>query len=307
MDEENVDSAQPVGPEEVASKRSAVAQTVLSYGKTVLVTLLIAFTLKAFVIEAFRIPSASMEDTLLVGDFLLVDKFLYGIRTPRYVPLTKVAIPTLSLPPFKSIERGAVIVFEFPGDGDRIENPEGVNYVKRCIGLPGDTIELRGSKVFANGDELALPAHARSSVGNHRYWRRNYHLFPPGAGFTEEHYGPLWVPKRGAVIELNESNFDQWRTFIVREGHRVRMDIDGIIYIDERKQNRYVVERNYYFVLGDNQDNSLDSRYWGFVPENHIIGEALMIYWSWDPDIPASSFWEKLKSVRWDRISTLIR
>lgn len=307
MEQTTVEHKQPVTPEEDGSKKSAFARMFLSYGKTVFITLLIAFTLKTFVVEAFRIPSASMENTLLVGDFLLVNKFLYGIRTPRFVPMTKVAIPTISLPAFRDVERGAVIVFEFPGEDEQLPHADAANYIKRCIGLPGDTVELRGAHVLVNDRAVTGPPHAKESRWGSRHWRRNNYLFPPGAGFTDQQYGPLWVPKKGGVIELTESNVQRWRTFIRREGHRVRIDESGVIYIDERPENRYVVDQNYYFVLGDNRSNSLDSRYWGFVPDDHIIGEALIVYWSWDTDIPTTSLWEKLKSVRWNRIGTLIR
>lgn len=307
MGEEN--HIEPVSEESPSSNHKGsegLRSAALSYGKAVLVTLLVAFTLKTFVIEAFRIPSASMENTLLVGDFLFVSKFLYGMRTPRYLPLTKVAIPTLSLPALKDVERGAVLVFEFPGDKDLAQHPDGINYIKRCIGLPGDTVELVGSRVVVNERLLEFPPQGKITSSGRPHWRRNYYSFSPGTSYSNDHYGPIWVPYKGATIQLDSSNVYQWRTFIGREGHRLRMD-EGLVLIDDRPSKTYTVERNYYFVLGDNRDNSLDSRYWGFVPDDHIIGEALMVYWSWDPEIPTSDFWDKLKSVRWSRIGSLIR
>lgn len=278
------------------------------YAKTIFVTLVVALFLKTFVVEAFRIPSGSMENTLLVGDFLLVNKFVYGFKTPRYVPLTNVAIPSFTLPAFKNVRRGDIIVFEFPGERDQRPNAESINYIKRCIGLPGDTVEIQLGRVFVNGKELTLPAHAKPSTVNQlSHWRRSYRLFPRSAGFTEEHYGPLVVPKRGDAIDLNPFTIDRWRRFIMREGHRVELSPDGKITIDGQEVYRYTVERDYYFAMGDNRDNSLDSRYWGFVPDDHLIGEALLVYWSWDPDLSMSNFSDKLYSIRWGRVFSLIR
>ncbi|MEK6755800.1 MAG: signal peptidase I [Bacteroidota bacterium] len=278
----------------------------ISYVKTLLFTLFIAFTLKTFVLEAYRIPSGSMENTLLVGDFLFVNKFVYGVRTPRYVPLTNLAIPSISLPGFRSVRRGDVIVFEFPGDPEQMKDPESMNYIKRCIGLAGDTVRIVSGRVFVNGRELTLPASAKSL-------HRNYHagaengLFPPGAAFTENEYGPLVVPKKGNFINLSPVNIDRWKKFIEHEGHDVYCRTTGEIVVDGVVTSSYKVQQDYYFVLGDNRDNSLDSRYWGFVPDQNLIGEAMMIYWSWDPDVPVASFTDKLKTVRWARIGNLIR
>lgn len=291
-----------------SSSLGAGRRRALDYAKTILLTLLVALMLKTFVVEAFRIPSGSMENTLLVGDFLLVNKIAYGLRTPRYVPLTNVAIPSIALPALKDVQRGDVIVFEFPGERGRRDNPESVNYIKRCIGLPGDTVEILAGRVFVNGRELTIPSHAKAPNGfRSPHWQRSYRLFPPGAGFTEDRYGPLVVPRKGDVIRLDASSFERWRSFITREGYRTRLSNDGTIFLNDEEVTHYTVQHNYYFVLGDNRDNSLDSRYWGFVPEHNLIGEALLVYWSWDPDIVLSDFFDKAGSIRWGRIGALIR
>lgn len=308
MSEETAHSEEKPVTNASEQRQGETSRRFWEYAKTIFVTLIVALFLKTFVVEAFRIPSGSMENTLLVGDFLLVNKFIYGFRTPRYVPLTNVAIPSFTLPAFKGVRRGDVIVFEFPGERDQQPNVETVNYIKRCIGLPGDTVEIQLGRVFVNGKELSLPAHAKpSNTTQLSHWRRSYRLFPRGAGFTEEHYGPLVVPKKGDVIDINLDTIERWRRFIVREGHRVELSSDGKITIDGQDVARYTVERNYYFAMGDNRDNSLDSRYWGFVPADHLIGEALVVYWSWDPDLSISSFTDKLHSIRWGRVFTLIR
>jgi len=257
----------------------------MEYGKTVLVTLLIALVIKAFVVEAFRIPSGSMENTLLVGDFLLVNKLAYGIRTPH---------------------RGDVVVFEFPGIRRDEDAGEQSNYIKRCIGLPGDTITIRQSRVFIDGRELLFSRTVKNSSG-YSAFSRGVSVVPAGSGFTENEYGPVVVPKRGDVVHLDETSFEQWRAFIVREGHSARIDSRGTVFVNGQPVQTYAVEQDYYFVLGDNRNNSLDSRFWGFVPEDNLVGEALMVYWSWNPDISLLEFNEKLKSVRWERFGMLVR
>jgi signal peptidase I len=290
-------------PERADSGRRA---RVISYIKTLLFTLLIAFTLKTFIVEAYRIPSGSMENTLLVGDFLFVNKFVYGLRTPRHLPLTNLAIPSISLPGLRSVRRGDVIVFEFPGDHEQMQDPESTNYIKRCIGLPGDTVRIVSGRVLVNDRELTLPASAKVAHSGFHAGSENG-LFPAGAGFTEDEYGPLVVPKKGDVIDLTSVNIGRWKKVIEHEGHEMYRTAVGKVLVDGIESSSYRIQRDYYFVLGDNRENSLDSRFWGFVPEENVVGEALIVYWSWDPGLPVASFSDKLRSIRWERIGNLIR
>lgn len=278
------------------------------YVKVIVVTLLIALFLKTFVVEAYRIPSASMENTLLVGDFLLVNKLAYGLRTPRYVPLTNVAMPTLTMPVFGSIHREDVVVFEYPGTIDELTSSKAVNFVKRCVGLPGDTVRIVHGRVIVNGVAMGLPQSAKPMDGlRFLAGTRRQTLFPPGSAYSEYDYGPIVVPKRGDKIHLDSDSFSRWKVFIEREGHRIRLDDDHRIVVDGREVDTYIVERNYYFMLGDNRDDSLDSRYWGFVPDDNVIGEAILVYWSWDPTIAVGTMTAKLGSIRWNRIATIIK
>jgi signal peptidase I len=284
-----------------------IASTLIEYGKIILITLLAALVLKLFVVEAYRIPSTSMENTLQVGDFLLVNKLAYGLHTPRRIPFTAISLSSFTLPLFRNIHRGDVIVFEFPGSREEVNPSESVNYIKRCIGLPGDTVEIRSGNVFINGIETSSPLYGRSTTHPANNSFRQYtEMFPEGSAFNDVNYGPVIVPKRGDVLTINPASISRWRIFIEREGHTVQLNADAIL-IDGAATSSYRVERNYYFVLGDNRDNSMDSRYWGFVPSDHVIGEALFIYWSWDPEIPVYSVTEKYSTIRWDRIGTLIR
>lgn len=114
------------------------------------------------------------------------------------------------------------------------------------------------------------------------------------------------VPKKRMLISIHYDTIDQWYVFIRREGHTVEIRGDKI-FIDGRLTDSYTVERDYFFMLGDNRDNSLDSRFWGFVPSDNIIGKAMFVYWSWEQNIPEYHFIDKLSSVRWNRIGTIIR
>jgi signal peptidase I len=288
-------------------KEKNIASTLIEYGKTILITLLAAMVLKLFVVDAYRIPSTSMENTLQVGDFLLVNKLAYSLHTPRRLPFTATSLSSFTLPLFRSVHRGDVIVFEFPGSRDEVKPSESENYIKRCIGLPGDTIEIRLGKVFVNGIEINFPLHGRNTTHpTDNAFRQNAEMFPKGSAFSDVNYGPVVVPKRNDILKINPATFSRWQIFIQREGHSVQFNVDTI-FIDGTATSFYRVQQNYYFVLGDNRDNSMDSRYWGFVPEDHLIGEALFIYWSWDPEVPVYNISEKYSTIRWNRIGILIR
>jgi signal peptidase I len=200
----------------VAKKKSKVRE----YAETLVIALAIALFVRSFVVQAFKIPSSSMEPTLLVGDHILVNKFLYGIRIPL---IGKKVLP------FSQPQRGDVIVFIFPNDRSK-------DFIKRVIGLPGEKIEIRERKIYINDRLIEDP------------WGK---YFPPERLIN---VGPVVVPPKAL------------------------------------------------FVMGDNRNNSEDSRYWGFVPLDDVLGKAFVMYWSWDWQ--ASSLVSK---VRWQRIGSLIR
>jgi len=200
----------------VAKKKSKVRE----YAETLVIALAIALFVRSFVVQAFKIPSSSMESTLLVGDHILVNKFLYGIRIP---------VIGKKVLPFSQPRRGDVIVFIFPNDRSK-------DFIKRVIGLPGEKIEIRERKIYINDRLIEDP------------WGK---YFPPERLIN---VGPAVVPPKAL------------------------------------------------FVMGDNRNNSEDSRYWGFVPLDDVLGKAFVMYWSWD--WRASSLVSK---VRWQRIGSLIR
>jgi len=257
----------------------------IGYSKTLLLAIGVALTLKVFVIEAYRIPTSSMEQSLLVGDFLLVNKLSYGLRSPRYVPFTSKAIPAFSIPMFTSVKRGEVIVFEYPGDREQFGEDEPVYFVKRCVALPGDWVEIRSGEVYVNDLRMETL---------------------PNALLASDHYKARRVPSKGQLIDLDPSSVEEWKPIVLREGYEVSTNEHGAIFVDGKPEETYRIEQDYYFVMGDNRENSLDSRFWGFVPEKNIVGEAFLVYLSWDPKLSVEGLVEKFKSIRWERIGKLI-
>ena len=263
--------------------------------------------LNSFVVASFEVPTGSMENEIMAGDFLLVNKFIYGGTTPRTIPFTNIKIPAFKLPAFWSVERGDVIVFMFPGYRDEVRAEPFAYYLKRCMALSGDTLRIVDRVVYVNGIPSPYP---RNMKFNTTYIKSegqmDPRIFPVGSSFNEDNYGPIVVPKKGDAIQLNNSNYLQWSTFIKREGHNIEIR-RGNIYIDGNETKSYTVENDYVFGMGDNRDNSLDSRFWGFIPLDAIVGTPLIVYWSWNPDLPLTALRDKLASIRWHRLGTIVK
>ncbi len=264
--------------------------------------------LNSFVFASFVVPTGSMEDTVLAGDFLFVNKFIYGGSTPRHIFYTNIRIPFFSVPGFRDVRKGDVIVFEFPGLRDEVQPEEFHYYLKRCVALSGDTVEIRDRVLYVNGEQAPRPKYMRTAprapIPPNQTDTR---IFPKGMPWNEDNYGPLYVPGKGDTLYFNEDNFEAWQVFIQREGVSARMLNDGTIIIDGEETDHYVVRRNYMFGLGDNRNNSLDSRYFGLIAEDLLIGSPMIVYLSWDPHIPFVNLFGKLGSIRWDRFGRLIR
>lgn len=283
-------------------------QKSIEFIKNLLFALVAALLIKSFLIETSRVPTGSMETTIKVGDFLFVNKFIYGSSSPRNIPFTNIALPYFQLPAIAEPERGDIVVFEYPGDRDQLVPKQIDNYVKRCIGLPGDIIEIKNKVVFVNGEEAPIPAHIQyldeypipAGVSD-------YNIFPKGSPWNKDNYGPYTIPKKGDVIDINTENIEKWQTIIDREfGARVVKIRNGQVTIDGQIVDSYTIKKDYYFMMGDNRDDSADSRYWGIVPRDLVVGEALMIYWSWDPSISFASIFKLLGSVRINRIAKIV-
>ncbi len=203
----------------------------VEYAKAFFPVILLVFTLRSFVIEPFRIPSGSMYPTLNIGDFILVNKFHYGIR----LPVINTKIIGISNP-----ERGEVMVFKYPHD------PK-INFIKRVIGIPGDVISYENKKLFINNKPVSF-----------------------------EYEGTYMLPRDNG----SRTETDQYAEMLSGNSHFVIND-PGVISRGTRGREIRVPEGN-YFVMGDNRDHSNDSRFWGFVPEENIVGRAFFIWFSWD-------------------------
>ncbi len=222
-------------------------RTAWEWVRSVLVAFLLFLVVRSFVVEAFKIPTGSMEGTLLVGDFLLVNKAVYGAEIPGL---------GLRLPAFEEPEHGDVVVFTPPHEPRK-------NYVKRVVGLPGDTLAMRDKMLLVNGHAVDEPYA--------RYVDRGGDARHPNMRWQASHL--IASPR-----EYHPSR-DTWGPLVVPEGS--------------------------YFVLGDNRDNSEDSRYWGFVARESIRGRPWFVYYSFDPSSGDDLSW--LKAVRWDRVGHPIR
>jgi signal peptidase I len=282
------------------------SEILVSWIKTILGAIVVVMFINGAAIASFVVPTGSMENTVMTGDFLFVNKFLYGPTTPQLIPFLNIPLPFYKFPGIKDPEKGDVIVFIYPGDRDEVKPTEFVYYLKRCVATAGDSLILSNKKLFVNGKEIALAPNGRYDRNLPIYPGDRQRTFPVGSNFSRDNYGPIRIPKKGDILNLNPQNIRQWDVFITREGHEVTSSSSSV-YIDGKEVTEYKVQRDYCFALGDNRDNSLDSRYWGFVPYDNVVGTPIVVYWSWDTNIPMSGFTDKLKSIRFSRMGTLIK
>jgi signal peptidase I len=251
---------------------------------------IVATLLRVFVIESYRIPTGSMERTLLAGDFLFVNKYVYG----AHVPFTDIRLPQVD-----SVKRGDIIVFKFPKD-------RSLNYIKRCVAVSGDLLEIRNRELIVNGKPVKLPEHGQFLGEALPAGLGDFQIFPRFSGFNKDNFGPLHIPRKGEVVNLNPRTYYLYHDLITDEGHDVNM-IGESVLVDGAPVSSYKVQKNYYFAMGDNRDNSLDSRFWGFLPESDLVGQALMVYWSWDPDISLlTNPVDKIASIRLQRTGLVV-
>lgn len=275
--------------------------------KNLLFAAIAALIIKTFLIETSRVPTGSMESTIMVGDFLFVNKFIYGSSSPRNIPFTDIALPYFQMPALREPKKGDIVVFEFEGERDELQSDKIMNYVKRLIGVPGDTVEVRNKVVIVNGKEAKRPPHIQYTSSTQPKNAPDFQIFPKGENWNKDNYGPFVIPKKGDVINLNVSSIEKWRTIIDREHGKRVLSVDGDkILIEGKEVTSYTLKKDYYFMMGDNRDESWDSRFWGVVPRDKIVGEAFLIYWSWDPSIEFSEFFKLLGSTRLNRIAKFV-
>ena len=367
-----------------------------------------------YFMQPYTIPTSSLEKTLLVGDFLFVSKFHYGARTPMTpisfpmvhdtIPVVKTKsyisypqIPYFRLPGFQDIERNDIVVFSWPTDTLVDINPPGSgsvikpidkksNYVKRCVGLPGDSLSVKDGYVYINGEKNELPGRAKlqhsywvkykspqlrlsdnqlysrygitdatveyseqtgefriaaiteemaTRLKNHpnvesirkadkpegepeiqRYYGANREIvtnlnsiFPNNGkvAWNTDNFGPVYIPEAGKTVEITPESIDYYKRIIeVYEGREMGIDNtvttnDRGVFLNGEPLTEYTFKMDYYWMMGDNRNNSQDARMWGYVPFNHIVGKPVFVWFSWDSR--ANGIMNK---IRWDRLFTTV-
>jgi signal peptidase I len=388
---------QYLGPPE-EHKHKPRKSSLREWGDAILFAVVAVLAIRTLFMEAFMIPTSSMERSLLAGDFLFVSKFHYGPRVPM-VPLSVpfihnkinvggatfpsyldfLELPYYRLPGLTSIERNDIVVFNFPahdiqdlGDGAGLVEEVSMkeNYIKRCVGMPGDELEVREAQVYINGEmgenpknlqvqyqvetngtrfnyerqlrpygfrsgslgsnpnlnwieisrnfhRMSMPEHIAEEVRqmpqvlkvepliSKEQGQHNSFTYPQIRNTNGEHfsnsvdnYGPIVIPAKGMTVDLNPANLSlYWRCIDTYEEHDLEVREERV-FIDGEEVEEYTFEMDYYWMMGDNRHNSQDSRFWGFVPESHIVGTPLFVFMSYET-LPGQGFFE---SIRWNRI-----
>ena len=308
--------------------------------RSLFILIVIVLTLKVTIFELYIVPTGSMENTIMTGDFLAGNRFVYGMRTPEWIgiPYTDYGfyIQSLKFPSFREPKRGDVIIFNFPRDIKQ-------KYVKRCVAEPGDILQIIDKTLFINGQPQALPENGKfiMSTLSESFLQQDIFLGDLG---NKDHFKTFRMPKKGDQIKISPENAKLLLHLMLLDGHNLRLvngnnnytftmtspdelyrrkgslevfkpyfpegDLlvpwsdnipKGNLLVDGKSisgKDFYTVEKDYFWAMGDNRDDSLDSRYWGFVPRSHIIGEALFSYFSLDL---------KTWIPRFDRIGTIIQ
>jgi signal peptidase I len=351
---------------------------------SLLFAIIVATLVHTYVMQPYTIPTSSLEKSLLVGDFLFVSKFHYGARTPMTpiaAPMVHDTLPLLNvksytkkpqLPYFRffamqEVNRTDIVVFNWPADtlfnmykaaDKRYDKPidKKTNYVKRCVGIPGDSLSIKDGIVYINGKIMPMPERAKpqysytvttdgngfdqtyitkelnitdgvyQSTQNTFYFRalteesanrlrlnpivksviRNISheaeaaIFPYNTKWNLDNLGPIYIPKKGVTIALNTKSLPFYKT-IIREYENNDLKVKGDeIRINGQIATTYTFKQDYYWMMGDNRHNSLDARYFGYTPEDHIVGKPVFIWMSLDPN------GKGLNKIRWDRVFTTV-
>ncbi|MBB1192709.1 signal peptidase I [Flavobacterium sp. SOK18b] len=360
---------------------------------SILFAVVVATLVHTYAIQPYTIPTPSLEKSLLVGDFLFVSKMNYGARVPMTtvalpmvhdsIPLTHKKsylswpqLPYLRLPGIQNIKRTDIVVFNWPVDTvykffdtskRRAYKPidKKSNYVKRCVGVPGDNLSIVNGDVYIDGKILQLPERAKPQFSykvaldgktpidleylfkelditdraffTNEAKRDTIYLsaltdagaqvlkntpgitavikqiaagvdqanfgkgvFPHLKKWNSDNYGPIYIPEQGKTVALNIENLPFYKT-IIDDYENNQLQVNGTeIRINGKIAKEYTFKQNYYWMMGDNRNNSEDSRYWGFVPENHIVGKPIFIWLSIDPN------GKGINKIRWDRVFTTV-
>ncbi|MCR6508903.1 signal peptidase I [Bacteroides sp. KH569_7] len=275
--------------------------TNIAFGVCVLVV--VYCVLQVFVVTSFKIPSDSMSPTLLPGDYVLVDKCSAGARLFDVLDAVEgKEVDIHRLPGWRKFRRDDVLVFNFPyqpGRWDSIAFDVMRYYVKRCVAVPGDTLAIRKGyyRIAGHGGNIGfLPAQKSiAMLPDSGATGVQMETFPwdKRLGWTVKEFGPFPVPARGQTVGMDSTSWRLYRQLVGWEQKkRLRIDAEGHVFLGDSLIHEYRFRENYYFVAGDKAENSQDSRYWGLLPEPFIVGRAVRIWKSVEPD----------EDTRWDRI-----
>lgn len=364
--------------------KNKTADTVSS----LLFAVVVATIVHTYVMQPFTIPTGSLEKTLLVGDFLFVSKNNYGARTPMttvalpmvhdQIPFStaksyvnRPQLPYFRFPGFEPIEKNDIVVFNWPVDTVAVATASDfkpidkkTNYVKRCVGTPGDSLSFVDGDAYINGKKLILSDRARvqysyrvitvnGSMLDQNYLTKDLKIYPDDFKFlpdnsyifysltdenaailkknpsvesitkqimkaeeypdprvfpytkkwNQDNFGPIYIPQAGKTVKLDKNSLPFYRT-IIKEYEKNDLKVDGDkIIINGQVADSYTFKQDYYYMVGDNRHNSLDSRFWGYVPADHIVGKPVFIWMSLDPTIPWSKAFDK---IRWERLFTTV-
>ena len=272
--------------------------------KMLLLVAFIALIIKAFAFDAFKIPSTSMENTLQPGDFIIANKFAYEIATPRELPIADVPLPQHKFFEMGKPEINDVVIFEFPIGFENDSLRGGSKYVKRIIAGPGDTLKITNGEISVNSKSIKLPSTFKIPKDTEvKDLINDEIIYPPGAKWNRDSYGPIIIPAKGDTIKIAPENFELWQSVIVMDhGERSLLSEGTLVTLDGRAISEYVLKQDHYFVIGDNFEASMDSRHFGFITDNMIVGKALFIYWSFDSKKVAPGPLGFLSAIRADRI-----
>ena len=302
----------------------------IAEAKSLLALILIILFLKETVVEAYIVPTSSMEENILKGDFLIGSRYIYGMKVPEkiWVPFTAISIPTFlpeyRFPAFKEVERGDVVVFEYPRDPV-------YKYVKRCIAIAGDSIKIDNQDTYVNGEIVSLPEGGKFIAKEFSKAIVDPDIFL-GVEGNKDQYPEITVPKKGDTFSLDQNmNWKLILPLLLYEGNKVELIYEDnalaftnmsprdiyrrtgdksvyrgyvpsegatlitpwspmiteefiqYLYINGKPINEvktYTLTQDYFWMMGDNRDNSEDSRFWGFVPRSHILGQPLVTWFS---------------------------
>jgi signal peptidase I len=354
---------------------------------SLLFAIIVATFVHTYFIQPFTIPTASLEKSLLIGDFLFVSKMNYGARTPMTtvaapmvhdtLPLVHVKsyckwpqLPYFRFPGVEKIKNNDIVVFNWPVDtvekffdtsGRKADKPvdKKSNYVKRCVGIPGDSLAIKDGIIFVNGKELILPERSKPQYSykmaidptatidfeslfkeldiTDRYGINNTKdtiyfsalpassverfkgvsgiksvtriihkeadrsTFPHTKDWNVDNFGPIYIPQEGKSVALNMETLPFYSR-IITEYEKNKLEIKGTdIYINGKKTKSYTFQQDYYWMMGDNRHNSEDSRFWGYVPGDHIVGKPIFIWMSWDSNGEGI-----MNKIRWNRLFTTV-